>query len=161
VVRRVVAFCRSRGARATLVFDGRPFREELPRQELGPVALRFPEPGEDADTLIRRLIDAAARPAEITLVSSDRALYSYARTRGAAVLRAREWNALERSQPRAPQAARRAPASGSEKPEREADVEGWLRRFGAVEGASPLAGDEAAPAPSDRVKRRVKRVKRG
>lgn len=158
VVQRVVAFCRARGARATLVFDGRPFREELPRQELGPVALRFPEPGEDADTLIRRLIDGAARPAEITLVSSDRALYSYARTRGAAVLRAHEWNALERETRGAPRADRRSPAaSHAEKPEREDDIEGWLQRFGGDEDAANTAGG-APPAAGARVKP-VKRVK--
>jgi predicted RNA-binding protein with PIN domain len=125
VVRRVLAFCRGRNARATLVFDGHPLRADLAAQELGPVSIRVPPPGTDADTLIRELIDRALRPAELIVVTSDKALYSYARTMRAAVLLAHEWNALER---RISQARERA--SGADKPEREDDVEGWLRRFG-------------------------------
>lgn len=126
VLRRVAAFCRVRGARVTLVFDGAPFRSELGAQELGRVSVRFPEPGSDADAVIRDLVDRAARPAELTVVSSDKAVYSYARTRGAAALRAHEWNALARAPAHRP---RRASAERSEKPERETDIEGWLERF--------------------------------
>lgn len=34
VVRRVAAFCRARGAKATVVFDGAPFRPDLGDQSL-------------------------------------------------------------------------------------------------------------------------------
>jgi predicted RNA-binding protein with PIN domain len=125
VVRRVSAFCRARGARALIVFDGHPLRGDLATQDLGPVSLRVPPPGQDADTVIRELLDRAPRPADLVVVTSDKALYSYAKTMGASVLRAHEWNATE--QRLAP------PSTGSaqgEKPEREDDVEGWLRRFG-------------------------------
>jgi hypothetical protein len=75
--------------------------------------------------LIREIVDGAARPAELVVVSSDKPVYSYARTRGARVLRAHEWNAVAReARPRA-----RAPDAKGEKPERETDVEGWLKRF--------------------------------
>jgi predicted RNA-binding protein with PIN domain len=125
VVRRVAAFCRSKGARAILVFDGAPFRPDVEDQQLGAVTIRFPGPGRDADSLIREIVDAAARPAELVVVSSDKPVYSYARTRGARVLRAHEWNALGReAKPRG-----RASGAKSEKPERETDVEGWLKRF--------------------------------
>jgi predicted RNA-binding protein with PIN domain len=128
VVRRVAAFCRSKGARATVVFDGAPFRPEFGAQDLGPVALRFPPEGQDADTVIKDIIDKAARPGELLLVSSDKALYSYARTRGVSTLRAHEWNALLRgARPRGAKA--RSLASSAEKPEREVDVDGWLQRF--------------------------------
>ena len=126
VVRRVAAFCRAKGARAILVFDGAPFRPEAAEQQLGAVTIRFPGPGRDADSLIREIVDAAARPAELTVVSSDKPVYSYARTRGARVLRAHEWNALGRKA--RPPRGRKA-AAKSEKPERETDVEGWLKRF--------------------------------
>jgi predicted RNA-binding protein with PIN domain len=127
VVRRVAAFCRARGASATIVFDGVPFRPELGSgQDLGRVTLRFPIQGADADSLIRDLVDGATRPGEILVVTSDKALYSYVRTRGAAVLRAHEWNALASgARPR----GRRRQQAGSEKPEREVDIEGWLERF--------------------------------
>jgi predicted RNA-binding protein with PIN domain len=125
VVRRVAAFCRARGARAVLVFDGHPLRPDLVAQELGPVSLRVPERGESADDVIRRHVEQAARAADIIVVTSDKPLYSYCRTLGASVLRAHEWNALER------QLAARQPADeGSEKPGRETDVEGWLKKFG-------------------------------
>jgi predicted RNA-binding protein with PIN domain len=123
VVRRVAAFCRARGAKATLVFDGHPLRPEMAAQELGPLSLRVPPPGEDADTVIRELLDRAPRAADYVVVTSDKALYSYAKTLGAQVMRAHEWNAIERRLLPA------APKAGGEKPEREDDVEGWLRRF--------------------------------
>jgi predicted RNA-binding protein with PIN domain len=127
VVRRVAAFCRARGARATIVFDGAPFRRELGAQEFGAVAVRFPAAGRDADSVIREIVDGAPRPAELIVVTSDRPLSSYARTRGAQVLRAHEWNALgESASPRSP---RGRVGAASEKPERETDVEGWLKRF--------------------------------
>jgi predicted RNA-binding protein with PIN domain len=125
VLRRVAAFCRAKGARAILVFDGAPFRPDLDAQQLGAVSLRFPGAGRDADSLIREIVDEAARPGELVVVTSDRPLYSYARTRGAQVLRAHEWNALERgASPRSPKGTPRG-----EKPDRETDVEGWLKRF--------------------------------
>jgi len=126
VLRRVAAFCRDRGARVTLVFDGAPFRPELGGQEMGRVSLRFAERGSDADTVIRDLVDRATRPGELTVVSSDKAVYSYARTRGAAALRAHDWNALARAPSGRP---RPFHAERSEKPERETDIEGWLERF--------------------------------
>lgn len=130
VVKRVAAFCRARGARAIVVFDGRPFRSELDRQELGAVSLRFPGEGRDADALVREIVDEAARPGELLVVTSDKALFSYARTRGASVLRAHEWNALAAGAvPPLRAARRRGAAAPSEKPDRETDVEGWLKRF--------------------------------
>ena len=126
VLRRVSAFCRAKGARAVLVFDGAPLRPDLGSQELGAVSLRFPDEGRDADSLIRELIDASRHPRELVVVTSDKALYSFARTRGARALRAHEWNALARgAKPRTPGGAPK-----SDKPEHEPDVEGWLKRFG-------------------------------
>jgi hypothetical protein len=124
VVRRVAAFCRARGARATIVFDGAPFRPDIGGQELGAVTIRFPEVGRDADSLIRATVDGAKRPGDLIV---DRPVSSYARTRGAKVLRAHEWNALAGKPSSHPARSRGAPAS--EKPERETDVEGWLKRF--------------------------------
>jgi predicted RNA-binding protein with PIN domain len=137
VLRRVSEFCRTQGARAVLAFDGEPFRNGMPRQDLGLVSVRFPESGEDADTLIRRIVAAEAHPEEILVVTSDKALYSWCKTRGARALRAHEWNALAGRPPRS-----RSPA---EKPDRETDVEGWLRAF----GADP-EGDERGGRTDDR-----------
>jgi predicted RNA-binding protein with PIN domain len=135
VVRRVAAFCRAKGARATIVFDGAPFRPELGGQQLGAVSVRFPPQGRDADSLIREIVDAAERPGELVVVTSDKPVYSYARTRGARAMSAREWNALGRPEatlPRSSPSRRRSLRAGGEpkeKPERETDVEGWLKKF--------------------------------
>jgi predicted RNA-binding protein with PIN domain len=111
--------------RATVVFDGHPLRPDMAVQDLGPVSLRVPPRGQDADGLIHELLDRADRPAEIIVVTSDKALYSYARTMGAGVLRAHEWNALEKRA-----LAARPRREAGEKPEREDDVAGWLEKFG-------------------------------
>jgi predicted RNA-binding protein with PIN domain len=124
VVRRVAAFCRAKRVRATVVFDGHPLRPEMAAQDLGPLSIRVPPAGQDADTVIRELVERAPRPSELIVVTSDKALYSYVKTLGAPVLRAHEWNALER------RLQRDGAAAGGEKPETEQDVEGWLRRFG-------------------------------
>ena len=128
VVRRLAAFCRARNVRATVVFDGHPLRPDMAAQDLGPLTLRVPPPGQDADTVIRELVERSARPAELVVVTSDKALYSYVKTLGASVLRAHEWNALERQM-----GAARQRADGGEKPDKEDDVEGWLRKFGGSE----------------------------
>jgi predicted RNA-binding protein with PIN domain len=129
VVRRVGAFCRARGAKAVLVFDGGPLRGDHPAQDLGPVSVRVAPRGSDADTVIRGLVDAHRNPADLVVVTSDKALYSYARTRGARVLRAHEWNALEREPAAASALRRQGAGSSNEKPEREDDIEGWLKKF--------------------------------
>jgi predicted RNA-binding protein with PIN domain len=128
VLRRVATFCRLRGVKATLVFDGHPLRGDMAQQQIGDVTVRVPPPGQDADSLIRELLDRAPRPAEMVVVSSDKELFSYARTVGASTLRAHEWNALERQL-----LSQRERDEGQEKPEREDDLGGWLKKFGVSE----------------------------
>lgn len=133
VVVRVAGVCRKRGLKATLVFDGAPFRSGA--QVLGGLRLLFPRIGQDADTVIRALVDDSPSPASWTVVTSDKALYSYVRTRGAKVMRAHEWNALDRR-------PSRSSSGAEEKPDREADVAAWLRRFGQPPGADPGLEEE-------------------
>ena len=121
VVRRVSAFCRGKRVRATIVFDGHPLRGDMAAQDLAPVSVRVPPEGQDADTVIRELVERAPRPQELIVVTSDKALYSYVKTLGARVMRAHEWNHAERQLDR---------PAGEEKPEREDDVDGWLKKFG-------------------------------
>jgi predicted RNA-binding protein with PIN domain len=123
VVRRVASFCRARGAQATLVFDGHALRNDMDTQTLGPVTIRVPPQGQEADDVIRAIVEQAARPSDLIVVTSDKALYSYVKTRGAKILRAHEWNVLERK-------VTVARAEAGEKPDRETDVDGWLKRFG-------------------------------
>jgi hypothetical protein len=94
----VASACERLQAEACLVFDRPPGRgfSERPR-----VTVRVAERPASADDLIRALVDAAASPADLIVVTSDKPLYSYARTRGAKVLRVHEWRMLERG-PRIP-----------------------------------------------------------
>jgi predicted RNA-binding protein with PIN domain len=124
----VAAFCRARGARAILVFDGKPMRADFDRQILGAVEIRYPPEGQDADSVIRRILIQAASTREIIVVTSDRPLYSFAKTHGAAALKAHEWNAIEKRVIENPRGKNR-PSPASEKPERETDLEYWLARF--------------------------------
>ena len=124
VIRRVARFCRLRGARATVVFDGRPSRADVSEQHLGAISIRFPPAGQDADSVIRSLVEEARHPGDLIVVTSDKPLYSYVRGLGAQILRAHEWNAMER------RVSAGAESSAGEKPDREDDVEGWLKRFG-------------------------------
>jgi hypothetical protein len=78
--------------------------------------------------VIREIVDTAERPGEIVVVTSDKALYSYVKTAGATVLRAHEWNAMERRLVGRPEGS-----TSGEKPDKETDVEGWLRKFGSGE----------------------------
>lgn len=128
LVPRVAEFCRRQGARATLVFDGRPFREDLVgAQHLGSVTLRFAERHGNADSLIEALVERHDRPGELTVVTSDKALYERCRSLGARAMRVRQWMELER---KAPARGRRGASDDSaEKPERETDVDGWLKIF--------------------------------
>ena len=54
VVRRVAEFCRLRGARATVVFDGHPLRGDMEKQQLGDLLLRVPERGQLARAILER-----------------------------------------------------------------------------------------------------------
>lgn len=126
VVRRVASFCRGKGARAVIIFDGAPDRHGAERQSMGAVTVQFAPAGRDADSVIRETVDRAAHAGDWTVVTSDKSLYSYCRTRGARVLRAHEWNKESR---RAPPASPRASSPATEKPLSESDVEGWLRVF--------------------------------
>ena len=97
VVRRVAAFCRARGARALIVFDGHPLRHDMDTQTLG----RGHHPGARRRDRMRTtssasVVENAPRAADLIVVTSDKALYSYVKTLGASILRAHEWNALER-----------------------------------------------------------------
>lgn len=92
VVRRVDAVCERDEARAVVVFDPTVHRPAGTAR----VEVRVAEAGRSADDLIRALVDAAAAPADLTVVTSDKPLYSYARTRGARILRVHEWGRLER-----------------------------------------------------------------
>ena len=90
IVREVADVCRRLHATATIVFDRAA--DVLP--EMPAVAVRIAAAGESADDVIRVIVDGAADRSGLIVVTSDKPLYSYARTRGARILRCHEWRRL-------------------------------------------------------------------
>jgi hypothetical protein len=91
-VRQVEAVCERISATAIVVFD----RAAHAPFDAPHVSVRAARAGETADDVVRAIVDASEDPSRLTVVSSDKPLYSYARTRGAAVLRCHEWKKLAR-----------------------------------------------------------------
>jgi len=122
--RTVAAFCRSQGARATIVFDGRAPEGSKAPTGTPRVTIVF-SGGRSADDLILRLVAESKTPRDFTVVTSDKSLGDKARHRGATIERAHEFSKrLER-------APRRAPG-GPEKPgarETPGEIAAWLAVF--------------------------------
>jgi predicted RNA-binding protein with PIN domain len=87
VVRHLHTACEGQDSTCVVVFDpGATAPEETTR-----VRVRVASLGETADDIIRSFVDAALDTGALTVVTSDKPVYSYARTRGARVLRTHEW----------------------------------------------------------------------
>ena len=89
--RMVASFCRSRGARATIVFDGKP--KDGARDSTRTHRLDVLYSGAaSADDVILRLVSESKTPSDFTVVTSDKSLGDKSRHRGASVLRAHEFS---------------------------------------------------------------------
>ena len=92
LVRRLIAFQRSKRARLILVFDGAASADaEAMAADEERFAVVHPPPGESADTAIREIIDAMSDRRKLVVVSSDREIRSFARVQGASDRTAREF----------------------------------------------------------------------
>src|SRR6185436_1457344 len=88
---RLSAYAAGRPHRIIVVFDGAKGGEAMGGAEtVGGVGVRYSPRGVEADELIRRIVDAAPRPGDLLVVTSDRSVSSYARTRGASTARGDE-----------------------------------------------------------------------
>lgn len=122
--RLVADFCRSRGARATIVFDGPP-----PQGPAAPGATSLTRilysASRPADDAILKMIRASSTPRDFTLVTSDKSLGDKARHLGAQVERAHEFSRrLEAPTRRRGEGA--AKPSAKESPE---EIAAWLAVF--------------------------------
>jgi len=119
--RAVTSFCRSRGARAIIVFDG---AGPEGAQKSGPVSVLY-SGSRSADDVILRLVAESKTPRDFIVVTSDKSLGDKARHRGASLERAHEFSRrLERKNPPRDAAARKA--SPRESPE---EIDAWLAVF--------------------------------
>ncbi len=122
--RLVAEFCRSRGARATIVFDGpAPQGPDAPavtaRTRVVFSASR------SADDTILKMIDASNSPRDFTLVTSDKSLGDKARHRGAQVERAHEFSRRLST----PKSIRGEPALKPRTKESPEEIAAWLALF--------------------------------
>ena len=122
-MRALCALARRTRKGITVVFDGAPAAGEA--SDLGGVKVLYAGTGRSAmsaDDRILRLIEQVARPADLTLVTSDSALGNRARRLGAALLPCPKFRPLLRD-------AAAAEASGPEKPAH-VDLRDWADWFG-------------------------------
>ncbi len=91
LVGRLLAFQRHTRSRILLVFDGPP-DERFGDGRLGEkFRVVFPRPGEKADAIIQDTLSGPVDRRRFSVVTSDRELRAFARSRGARVLSCREF----------------------------------------------------------------------
>jgi predicted RNA-binding protein with PIN domain len=92
LIRRLVAFHRSKRARIILVFDGAPSPDPaemaLPDERF---TILHPQPGGSADEIISEFLDRRPDTRHLTVVSSDREIRTAARLAGARTVAVREF----------------------------------------------------------------------
>lgn len=116
---------RHRDVPVTVVFDpgDLPAYGARRRRRQSGITVRYAPFNSDADTVLKHLIQASRRPAQLTVVSSDREVRSAARRAGANTLSAEEF-AGELTAP--PEPEQKQAADETLSPE---EVEAWLKLF--------------------------------
>lgn len=95
LARRLLIFQRVTRSRVILVFDGPPDPRLLEAEAPGgKFSVLFPPPGETADAVIKDLLASLKDLRRFFLVSSDRELRAFARSRGARVLTCAEFDGM-------------------------------------------------------------------
>ncbi|MDD5541712.1 MAG: NYN domain-containing protein [Acidobacteriia bacterium] len=129
VIRFLNRFARAKRTHITVVFDGFP-PESSSRQSLertfDAVKIVFTGNESDADTRIRKMIPGFSNTRGWVVVSSDHAVYDYARVHGVRALRSDEFfKEAQRCMEKHAQATRSSDAKVDS-----AEVDYWLRVFG-------------------------------
>src|SRR5262249_36604077 len=125
LLKRVAAFARLRGARVTIVFDGAPDQEFPEGSAFKGVKMLYARRGSNADDRIIELVESSRDPRGITVVTSDRQLSVRVHQGGANVSRSGAFRKQMES------IADSHQSSAAEAEPDAADLEGWLRYFGA------------------------------
>ena len=122
--RMIAEFCRSKGARATIVFDGPAGSGPVAPAASARAQVLF-SGGRSADETILRLVEESSAPRDFTVVTSDKSLGDKARHRGASVERTHEFaRRLVRPPRKASERAQKPAAKQSP-----AEIEAWLAVF--------------------------------
>ncbi len=124
----VAEWAQRNGVQATIVFDGSPPRGGLAKSVRSGCGVRFSGP-QSADAVIAGAVAESAAPAEIMVVTTDRALQHEVRYHRASTIESEQFAALLFGEPSTdhPQRAK----SETEKPDAVSsdEVEEWLERF--------------------------------
>ncbi len=117
----VSAFLESTHRKAIVVFDGR----SAPLRKTSRVQLLFSGPQSNADDVIRRRVESSKDRKDLCVISSDNAVYGYAKTCGVKALKCHEFNRMIREAAGAKVEEDRDLSIGNTKE--------WLRYFGEEE----------------------------
>ncbi len=86
LIHRLAQFVKVHRAKVQVVFDGSPDDEFPEGHRYKSVRVLYARPGSDADSRIQDLVEKSSFARDITVVSSDRALTSSVKARGAKVI---------------------------------------------------------------------------
>ena len=90
-VERVRTYLGARNHLATLVFDGAKGGEDMGGHEThGRLEVRYSRRGEEADEVIKRMLEESGNPREVLVVSSDKGISGFVRSMGASTAGAHE-----------------------------------------------------------------------
>ena len=85
-IERVCAYLGRRSHRATLVFDGTRGGEDMGGHEThGGLEVLYSRRGEEADDIIKRMLEESGNPRDVLVVSSDKGVSGFVRSMGASV----------------------------------------------------------------------------
>lgn len=122
--RMVASFCRSRGAQATVVFDGKAPEGARDSTRSHRVSVLY-SGSRSADDVILRLVSDSKAPGDFTVVTSDKSLGDKCRHRGASVERTHEFSKRLERRPGTPGGSPPKPAPR----ETREQIEAWLAVF--------------------------------
>jgi predicted RNA-binding protein with PIN domain len=129
---RLTAFCRGKRTRMTVFFDGDPPEGWRSDMHLGGVRVLHSGGGRSADDAILEMIRKSRAPADVTLVTSDRALYERGRHLGAKGMLGHRFREMMSREPH-------SRSFGGDKPERPSpeEVAYFLELFGGAGETDP------------------------
>ncbi len=91
LIQRASGYAASRNIRITLVFDGQGGAAGQQAPSSGKVKVVFSRPPENADALIKRMVQAHKQPRDILVVTSDQPLARLVRSCGCQLLSSEAW----------------------------------------------------------------------
>lgn len=126
LIARLTAFARHPHHQLTVIFDGDAAAGERKFRPAG-IAVRFARPPQNADALIKKIIDEHPKKKDLTVVSSDMAVFRYAKASGCVALSSESFDHLirqaEAAEPQGQMQQKNNPKIN------ETEIQEWMQRF--------------------------------